>query len=326
MNKLFSFVLLVAMVFSFSAVAAEAPLKLGLIGLDTSHVIAFTQVLNDTSHAKHVPGGRVIAAFKGGSPDLESSISRVDAYTEQLVNDYGVKIVPTIEELCTLVDAVLLTSVDGRPHLEQAIPVIKAGKRLFIDKPLGGSLADARAIAAFAKEHNVPWFSSSSYRFYESLQNLKNQDVGEVRGAVSYGPASLDKTHPDLFWYGIHATEALFTLMGKGCERVTCFSSDDFHVATGSWEGGRMGTLYGLRTGAAPHRVTVFGTKAVADQEGSGDYAPLVAEIIQFFQTGNVPVDPEETLEMFAFMEAAHESLRRGGEPVSLAEVIALCE
>jgi predicted dehydrogenase len=326
MNKLFSFVLLVAMVFSVSAMAEEAPLKLGLIGLDTSHVIAFTQVLNDTSHAKHVPGGRVIAAFKGGSPDLESSISRVDGYTEQLINDYGVKIVPTIEELCTLVDAVLLTSVDGRPHLEQAIPVIKAGKRLFIDKPLGGSLADARAIAAFAKEHNVPWFSSSSYRFYESLQNLKNQDVGEVRGAVSYGPASLDKTHPDLFWYGIHATEALFTLMGKGCERVTCFASDDFHVATGSWEGGRMGTLYGLRTGAAPHRVTVFGTKAVADQEGSGDYAPLVAEIIQFFQTGNVPVDPEETLEMFAFMEAAHESLRRGGEPVSLAEVIALCE
>ncbi|NLN92008.1 MAG: Gfo/Idh/MocA family oxidoreductase [Candidatus Hydrogenedens sp.] len=326
MNKLLSLFVLIALVFSVSARAEEAPLKLGMIGLDTSHVIAFTQVLNNPDNAKHVPGGRVVAAYKGGSPDLESSISRVDGYTEQLVNDFGVKIVSTIEELCTLVDAVLLMSVDGRPHLEQAIPVIKAGKRLFIDKPLGGSLADARAIAAFAKEHDVPWFTSSSYRFYESMQALKNKDVGEVRGAVSYGPASLDPTHPDLFWYGIHATEALFTIMGTGCEKVTCFASDDFHVATGCWEGGRMGTLYGLRTGAAPHRVTVFGTKAVADQQGGGDYAPLVAEIIKFFQTGVVPVPPEETLEMFAFMEAAHESLRRGGTPVSLSEVIEACE
>lgn len=322
MKKIFHLTLLLLFTVSVSVAAEEAPLKLGLIGLDTSHVIAFTQVLNDASRENHVPGGRVIAAYKGGSPDLESSASRVDGYTEQLVKEYGVQIVSSIEELCTLVDAVLLTSVDGRPHLAQATPVIKAGKRLFIDKPLAGSLADARAIAALAKEHNVPWFSSSSYRFYKSLQELKQQDVGEVRGAISYGPASLDPTHPDLFWYGIHATEALFTIMGTGCRRVTCFVSDDFHVATGEWEGGRMGTLYGLRTGAAPHRVTVFGSKAVADQQGSGDYAPLVAEIIQFFRTGVPPVSPDETLEMFAFMEAAHESIRQGGAPVSLDEVI----
>ncbi len=302
--------------------AEETPLKLGLIGLDTSHVIAYTQVLNDPNNADHVPGGKIVAAYKGGSPDLEASASRVDNYTRQLEQEFGVKIVSTIEELCNEVDAVLLTSVDGRPHLEQVKPVFKAGKRVFIDKPLAGSLADAKAIAALGKESGVPWFSSSSYRFYESLQELKKQDVGEVRGAISYGPCHLEPTHPDLFWYGVHPTEALYTIMGTGCETVTCAKTDQFHVVTGVWADGRVGTLYGLRTGSEPHKVTVFGTTAVAEQQGSGNYAPLVREIIQFFRTGIPPVSPEETLEMFAFMEAAHESIRRNGKPVYIAELL----
>lgn len=308
----------------YANIMAEEPeLKLGMIGLDTSHVIAFAQVLNDPNNPEHVPGGKVVAAFKGGSPDLKASASRVDEYTAKLEQEFGVKIVPTIEELCAMVDAVLLESVDGRPHLEQVKPVFKAGKRVFIDKPLAGSLADAKAIVALGKEYGVPWFSTSSYRFYESLQALKKQDVGEVRGAISYGPCHLEPTHPDLFWYGVHPTEALFTIMGTGCESVSCTATDQFHVATGAWSGGRVGTLYGLRTGSEPHKVTVFGTKGVAEQEGSGNYTPMIREVIQFFRTGVPPVTPEETLEIFAFMEAAHESIRRGGAPVTLAEVMA---
>ncbi len=303
--------------------AEDTPLKIGLIGLDTSHVIVYSQLLNDTENADHVPGGKIVAAYKGGSPDLKPSASRVDDYTKQLEEDFGVKIVPTIEELCSMVDAVLLTSVDGRPHLEQVRPVFKAGKRVFIDKPLAGSLADAKAIVALGKETGVPWFSSSSYRFYESLQELKKQDVGGVRGAISYGPCHLEPTHPDLFWYGVHPTEALYTIMGTGCETVTCAKTEQFHVVTGIWSGGRVGTLYGLRTDAAPHKVTVFGMKAIAEQQGGGNYAPLVREIITFFRTGVPPVSPEETLEMFTFMEAADESIRRGGAPVPLAELLA---
>ncbi len=303
--------------------AEDTPLKIGLIGLDTSHVIVYSQLLNDTENADHVPGGKIVAAYKGGSPDLKSSASRVDGYTKQLEEDFGVKIVPTIEELCGMVDAVLLTSVDGRPHLEQVRPVFQAGKRVFIDKPLAGSLADAKAIVALGKETGVPWFSSSSYRFYESLQELKKQDVGGVRGAISYGPCHLEPTHPDLFWYGVHPTEALYTIMGTGCETVTCAKTEQFHVVTGVWSDGRVGTLYGLRTGSEPHKVTVFGAKAVAEQQEGGSYAPLVREIITFFRTGVPPVPPEETLEMFAFMEAADESIRRGGAPVPLAELLA---
>ncbi|NIA12567.1 MAG: Gfo/Idh/MocA family oxidoreductase [Nitrospiraceae bacterium] len=293
-----------------------------MIGLDTSHVVAFTRLLNDESHAKHVPGAKVVAAYKGGSDDIESSYTRVDKFTEQLSSEFGVEIVDTIEELCTRVDAIMLESVDGRPHLEQVKPVFKAGLPVFIDKPLAGSLRDAIEIFRLAKEYNVPCFTSSSYRFYEGLVDLKAEDVGEIRGAISYGPCYIEPHHPDFFWYGVHPAEALFAVMGTGCESVVRTSTPDTDVATGVWAGGRVGTLRGLRNQSTPHKVIVFGTKKVAEQLTGGDYAPLIVEVVKFFQTGIAPVSAEETIELFAFMEAADESKRQGGIPVRIADVI----
>ena len=313
--------ILSGIILTLPAIAADE-LRLGLIGLDTSHVTAFTKLLNDTKHKDHVPGAKVVAAFKGGSPDIESSASRVEGYTKQLQDEFGVKIVPTIEELCQQVDAVLLMSVDGRPHLEQAKPVIKAGKPMFIDKPVAGSLRDAIEIFRLAKEAKVPVFSSSSYRYYDSLVEVKKANVGEIRSVISYGPAHLEPHHPDLFWYGVHPTEALFTMLGTGCETVSRTTTPDTDIISGIWSGGRIGTLHALRKGPTPHKVIVFGTKAVAEQKGSGDYAPLVREIMKFLKTGVAPVTPEETIELFAFMEAADESKRQGGAPVKIKDVL----
>jgi len=313
--------LLFLMALPFALAAAD--LRIGIIGLDTSHVTAFTALINNEKNKDYVPGGKVVAAFQGGSPDIPSSANRVEGYTKDLQEKYGVKIVPTIEELCQQVDAVLLESVDGRPHLEQARPVIKARKPMFIDKPVAGSLRDAIEIYRLAKEAGVPVVSSSSYRFYDSMTELKKADVGDVRSAISYGPSHLEPHHPDFFWYGVHPAEALYTVMGTGCETVVRTSTAEFDIATGTWRDGRVGTLYGLRTKATPHKVIVFGSKSVAEQKGSGTYAPLVREIMKFFQTGIAPVSPEETIELFAFMEAADESKRQGGRPVKIADVMA---
>ncbi len=312
--------ILLALAWTPSAQAAD--LRIGMIGLDTSHVIAFTKLINDATQADHVPGGKVVAAFKGGSDDIESSYGRVDKFTQQLQDDFGVKIVDSIEELCTMVDVVLLESVDGRPHLEQVKPVFKAGLPVFIDKPLSGSLKDALEIARLGKEHNVPWFSSSSYRYYDGMLELLKQDVGEIRGAISWGPCSIEEHHPDLYWYGVHPTEALYTVMGAGCETVVRTHTENTDVVTGVWADGRVGTLRGLRNQKTPHKVIIFGTKAVAEQQDGGNYANLIREVMAFFQSGKPPISPEETVEMFAFMEAADESKRQGGAPVKISDVI----
>lgn len=300
----------------------KGPLRLGLIGLDTSHVIAFTSRFNEPDNPNHVPGGRVVAAFKGGSADIESSHTRVEGYTKTLVEKYGVKIYDNIKEVCENVDAILLTSLDGRPHLSQVRPVFEANKPVFVDKPVAGTLKDAVEIYRLAKESKVPCFSSSSLRWYPGVVEVANADVGELISVLSYGPAPSEPNHPDLFWYGIHPTEALFTVMGTGCETVTRTSTEDTVVVTGIWKDGKVGTLHGLAKGRFGYKVTAFGSKAIVEQTKGGDYTPMLREVIKFFNTGKPPVAPETTLEIYAFMEAADESKRRGGTPVKISEVL----
>lgn len=300
----------------------KEPLRLGLIGLDTSHVIAFTSRFNESDNPNHVPRGRVVAAFKGGSADIESSHTRVEGYTKTLVEKYGVKIYDNIKEVCENVDAILLTSLDGRPHLSQVRPVFEANKPVFVDKPVAGTLKDAVEIYRLAKESKVPCFSSSSLRWYPGVVEVANADVGELISVLSYGPAPSEPNHPDLFWYGIHPTEALFTVMGTGCETVTRTSTEDTVVVTGIWKDGKVGTLHGLAKGRFGYKVTAFGSKAIVEQTKGGDYTPMLREVIKFFNTGKPPVAPETTLEIYAFMEAADESKRRGGTPVKISEVL----
>ena len=141
--------------------ARGADLRIGIVGCDTSHVKAFTETINNPGASDHVPGGKVVAAFKGGSPDIPQSASRVEEFAALLRTNYGVIFYATIDQLCSNVDAVLLESVDGRVHLEQVKPILKARKPVFIDKPMAASLADAREIFRLAKEAHVPLWSAS---------------------------------------------------------------------------------------------------------------------------------------------------------------------
>lgn len=314
--------LLLACAAPLPATPSDLPLKVGLIGLDTSHVIAFTGLLNDKDNPSHVPGATVTAAYRGGSVDIPASINRVRGFTTTLTEKYGVRIYEDIAKMCEEVDAILLTSLDGRTHLEQVRPVLAAGKPVFIDKPVAGSLKDAVKIFQLAEDAGVPCFSSSSLRWYPGVIEVATADFGELRAALSYGPATSEPHHPSLFWYGIHAAEALFTVMGPGCQSVVATESSGAIVVTGKWNNERIGTLHGIRDGKTSFKVTAFGTKAIVEQKSGGNYAPMLREIVKFFQTGKPPVPAKLTLELYAFMEAADESVRQGGTPISIPDYL----
>lgn len=315
--------LLAACAVGFAAVNVHGePMKVGIIGLDTSHVIAFTKVINAPDAQGLLAEIQVVAAYPGGSDDIPASYERVEGYTKQL-KEMGIEIVDSIEALLPKVDAVLLESVDGRPHLKQAIPVIKSGKPLFIDKPVAGSLADAIAIYRLAKEHNCPVFSSSSLRYGEGVIKFRTEKpVGDVVGCITWSPCSYEPHHPDLYWYGVHGVEMLYTVMGTGCQSVSRTQSDSADIVTGVWEGGRVATYRGLKTGSSGYGGIVFGTEKIEPLGGYGGYEPLVVEIAKFFKTKEVPVSAEETIELFAFMTAADVSKEKGGCPVSLETVL----
>jgi hypothetical protein len=299
-----------------------AIIRAGMIGLDTSHVPAFTQIFNDPRATGDLAGIKVVAGYPGGT-DIPASRDRVEGFTKR-VREMGVEIVDTIPALLEKVDVVLLESVDGRIHLAEAIPVIKAGKPMFIDKPAAGSLADAVAIYELAKKQNVPIFSSSLLRFHEGVQALaKDERLGEIAGASTWYSCTYQEGTPDMFFYGIHGIEPLFVLMGRGCESVSRVQTKDTDLVAGVWRGGRIGVFRGIRRNSASFGAVAFGSKAILDSPSKGSgYQALCVEIARFFKTRKPPVSAEEMIEIFAFMEAADESKRQGGAPVSLAEVL----
>ncbi len=310
------------------SIMAQTPppdLRLGIIGLDTSHAVEFTMRLNDAANPNHIPGGRVVAAFPVGSPDLPESAGRIEGYTKTLQEKYGVKIVGGIVEVCTAVDAVMVLSLDGRPHLEQARQVITLKKPLFLDKPVAASLKDAVEIYRLADAAKTPVFSASAVRWHPGVVELAAAEPGPAKAALSYGPAPLLPHHPALFFYGIHPTEALFTVMGPGCASAASSSTPGATVVTGIWDGGRAGTLHAIHSfpmGSPSYKVIRFGEKEAIEQKSPGDYTPMLREIIKFFQTGKPPVSAAETLEIYAFMEAAEESKRQNGKPVAIREIL----
>lgn len=306
---------------------AEEPktLRIGIIGLDTSHSSNFSQILNDPdSKYEEFKHCKVVAAYPQGSRSIKESLESVPEITEA-VKKQGVEIVPSIEALLEKVDAVLLESNDGRVHLEQALPVLKAGKPLFVDKPIAGDLTDVIAIYEAAEHFKTPVLSSSSLRYTDGAKQINGGVIGEIIGCDAYSPCPVESTHPDFYWYGIHGVETLYTIMGPGCETVVRVHTPETDLAVGTWKTGRIGTFRGRRKADNGYQGgyggTAFGTKGIAQIGSFSGYEPLLVEVVKFFRTGKAPVTPAESIEIYTFMSAADLSRQKAGTPVKLADV-----
>lgn len=333
--------LALSVTFLCTCAAAAEPIKVGIIGMDSYHALAFTQLYHVPAVSENNPdlaGMQVVAAFPGGSPDIAESVESLPKWVEQ-IKPLNVTMVESIDSLLPMVDAVMLTSLDGRVHLEQARPVIAAGKPLFIDRPMAASLADAVRIFNLAKAANVPMFSCSQHRFQPGFIGMRHhEEVGDVLGVDVYGGLKYEPHHPDLFWNGIHGVETVYTIMGPGCVSVTRAHTDGCDLVTGVWKDGRVGTYRAIRQGAVAYSALVFGSKAIVPAGRYGEahapvkgvvapgrymgYEAVAVEIAKFFKTRQPPVSAEETIELFAFMEAAEESKRQHGAPVRIEDVL----
>lgn len=297
-------------------------IKIGMVGLDTSHCVAFAKILNDQDDQYHIPGARIVGAYAGGSDRFSLSRNRVKGFTEQLTQDYGIVLYDRISALVQDVDAILLESVDGRQHLEQ-FTQMAVGKPVYIDKPLATSFADALAIAKLARETGTPIMSCSSLRYAAGIADLTGADE-KVVSCEAFGPAAILEDYPGLFWYGIHSAEMLFTFMGTGCSTVQCIHHADVDVVIGEWRNGRIGIMKGTRFDKAAFGCVVHtdqGTRCGIAQSTPPYYYLLLQNVISFFQTGMSPIDIHETLEIVAFLEAADASRAQQGRSIAIDTV-----
>lgn len=312
-------ILLLASVVLSAGLYAQETLKIGIIGLDTSHSTAFSKLIN-TGGEDWAKGFKVVAAYPYGSQTIKSSYERIPKYTEE-IQKYGVEIVESIADLLGKVDCVFLETNDGRLHLEQAMEVFKAGKKVFIDKPVGATLADAIAIYTLAEKYGIKTFSSSALRFSSANLAARAGEYGEIFGADCYSPHKVEPTHPDYGFYGIHGVESLYTIMGTGCKEVCCMSSELGDVVVGKWADGRIGTFRAVVQGPSGYGGTIVSEKKKYTPAGKYEgYKPLLEEVLEFFRTDVLPVSNEETIEIFTFMKAANMSKAKGGMAVSLED------
>ena len=311
----------------YTCANAQEVFRLGIIGLDTSHSARFSQLLNDPESADPIVRHfEIVAAYPYGTTTIESASKRIPQYIEE-VQKYGVKVVDSIQEVIDQVDGVFIETNDGRLHLDQAIEVFKSGKKVFIDKPMGATLGETIAIFKMAEKYGIKTFSSSALRFSKQNQDLRAGKFGEVWGADCFSPHNPEPTHPDFGYYGIHGVEILYTVMGTGCEKVSRIHSDTGDIVTGLWNDGRLGSFRALVGGPSIYGGEVFFKKGKSVPAGPYEgYKPLLDAILTFFETGELPVTPEETIEIFAFMKASNMSLERGGKYVTIAEAMKLGE
>ena len=266
-------------------------------------------------------GARVVAAYKGGSKDMEQSANRVDSYAEDIRTKYGVEIVPDI--------ATLLDQSRRRPPRKRRRP------RAHSSRPGRSSPRTSRSSSI--SRSPIPWPTRAKSPAWarppirpgsahpacatEPSPPTPTSPASPARRSGAPAPRSRN-LHWISPWYAIHPIEVLYTILGGGCESVSRTSGPDGDVIVGHWKDGRIGTVYAARPDA-DYGAIVFHGKDVVDlhpkKAAASEYRGLVLEIVKFFQSGKPPVSNEDTLEIFAFMDAAQRSKSQGGAVVEIA-------
>lgn len=306
---------------ALQSLAGASGKRIGVIGLDTEHGPHFARILNAADAGDKFGGMRVTVAYPHGSRTIKSSMDMIPKNTAA-IKEQGVTVVDSIAALLQQCDLVMLETNDGTEHLAQALEVFRSGKPVFIDKPVAASLTDVLTIYRAAHHYKVPVFSSSTLRYIESVQEVRNGKIGKVKAADIFTPTPTEPSHPDLYWYGIHGVEMLFTMLGPDCRRVTHFQAGDTDMVVGEWEGGRTGTLRGVRSGMWNFGGHAYGDKGHMPLGDFTGYAPLMPPIIEFFQKSVPPAPEAETIGIYAFMDAAQESHIKKGAPVLVADIM----
>jgi len=287
-------------------------LKIGMIGLDTSHVEIFTKLLHDQSSQFNL--AKVILGCPSPSEDLALSRDRVNQFTNILKDTYHVTITDSIETIAEQTDAIMITAVDGRNHLELFKHVAHYQKPVFIDKPLAITVQEAQEIFAISEYYNTPIMSSSSLRYAESLQEeiTRSKKTGQKpTGIYLNSPLPFIKEMPYYFWYGIHMIEILVTILGPHYKSVHVHGNDNYDVITAEWQDHRFGIIRGDHKWHGKFEALLhYEDKSIhlpIYQDQTSYYACLLKEIISFFETGKNPIPKEETLGIIQLIEDANE-------------------
>ncbi len=287
--------------------------RIAMIGLDTSHAVEFTKLMQHPEHAV-VKGMRVVKALRFPSPfQSEEGQDKRQAELESM----GVRMAPTVEALVEGVDAVFLEINDPALHLPYFEKVAGNGLPVFIDKPLCATTEEARRMLDRAAAQGTPAWSSSSLRFIPALADAKAKVPSPVL-AHTFGALGKASAGSDLVWYGVHAVEMLVAALGVGASRVRAVDDDVGVTLLVDYADGRRGLVECLR-GLYMYGGRLQSRDAMGffDAGSGSPYVSLMNALRGFVVEGVLPVPLAESFEVTAILEAGDRSLA-AGSPVDL--------
>lgn len=255
-------------------------IKVGIVDIHTSHPNTFAEYLHKGSRA------RVAAIADDGL---------IKKRLDDFITKYEIeRVCENPEELIPLVDIAFIQSVNWDEHLKKALPFIKAGKPVFIDKPLCGNLADCQKFEELAKE-GAKILGSSSLRYCQEIDNFK-KGLKEGEEILSV----FTNIGVDEFNYGVHAMEMVQGLLGPGAHCVEhLVSSKSLDQYLVEYTDGRL-VLFQTQKGVwQPFTMTVVTNKSTYQivVDHTKIYGALLDRICDFMEKGKPMAKVEELTE-----------------------------
>jgi predicted dehydrogenase len=282
--------------------------KLAVVGLDTSHSVVFTDLIQ--GEQKMVEKLQVATCMRFPTP-FQSEPDQDKR--QETMEGMGVKVTRSFEEAVEGVDGIMLEINDPAMHLEYFSKAAELGLPVFLDKPMADSLENGRKIYKIAKERNIKTWSSSSLRFTPEIIECASK-VKDPKFCNVFGPLGKAASGSSLIWYGIHTFEMLMTLMGPGAKSVIAKEDSNGVVSIVQYEDGRRG-IAECNNGAFKYGGSARTIELAENYITAGSPYPfLISALENFFVDGTIPVPFEDTLEIQAIMEAASKSLESGKE------------
>ena len=264
--------------------------------------VGFIDYFLDEWHANNYPKW-----FKSASETLGEEVVVTYAWAEldqppqggKTTDDWcaekGVTKCATIEEVCEKSDVLVVLSPDNpERHLDYAKAVLPYGKRTYIDKTFAPDYATALRIFGVAREYNTPFFSSSALRYATELNDIKVTANMVTTG----GGRTLDE-------YAVHQCEMIVKKIGTDVKSVVADIQGTQVVARIAFESGKSATLvYGVNF---PFTVYMEAGEGPADERWARVSSPffkaLIADMVNFFETGDISFDVNETKAVIKLVE-----------------------
>ena len=269
--------------------------SIGMVGVNTYHAQAFTQIFNGKGdEPPRLSGARITHVWAGDHADRLSEL-------EGMFGKYD-NVVTSLDEMIGVVDGVLIIddTDGGAIHAELAGPFLKAGVPTFVDKPMTTKLEDAVRLFDLAEKHNAPLMSGSALRYAVELAELDADAIGKPSAIVSVGPG-------EWFYYGIHAVELALTISPARPVAVRRTKNEQKDVVLVEMDDDSILTIMTLRDAAYTFQASVFGSegaKTIDVVDGMGFYSNEMQAVVEMIDSGKPAASRQQTLDVLAVLHA----------------------